>query len=217
MFLCSAFATAMQAQSSAYGRSAPRPQPGAQGLRSSLGTRPVTGQQPARVTGIAAAPPMVTRPAGTSMATAAASAVSGQNRSPSYKYTSNMRNPPQTVPLAQPSVQQVQQPSVNIKGHEPLTPSMLAAAQPSEQKQMLGERLYPLIQMMHMELAGKITGMLLEIDNSELLHMLEHHESLKSKVRHTKRRLGNFDTWLGCVPHIPSLPRWSCLFLQYCS
>ena len=31
-------------------------------------------------------------------------------------------------------------------------------------------------------MAGKITGMLLEIDNSELLHMLEHPQSLKAKV-----------------------------------
>ena len=37
-------------------------------------------------------------------------------------------------------------------------------------------------QRMYAELAGKITGMLLEMDNSELLHMLEHHESLKAKV-----------------------------------
>jgi len=43
--------------------------------------------------------------------------------------------------------------------------------------------LFPLIQAMHPSLAGKITGMLLEIDNSELLHMLESHESLRSKVR----------------------------------
>ncbi|KAG7249783.1 hypothetical protein CRUP_020660, partial [Coryphaenoides rupestris] len=42
--------------------------------------------------------------------------------------------------------------------------------------------LFPLIQSMHASLAGKITGMLLEIDNSELLHMLESHESLRSKV-----------------------------------
>ena len=47
---------------------------------------------------------------------------------------------------------------------------------------MLGERLFPLIQGMYPDLAGKITGMLLEIDNSELLHMLESRESLKSKV-----------------------------------
>lgn len=35
---------------------------------------------------------------------------------------------------------------------------------------------------MYSDLAGKITGMLLEIDNSDLLHMLEHQESLKAKV-----------------------------------
>jgi polyadenylate-binding protein len=83
-------------------------------------------------------------------------------------------------PVAQPPAQQ----AVIIQGQEPLTASMLAAATPSEQKQMLGERLFPLIRNMHSELAGKITGMLLEIDNAELLHMLEHHESLKAKVRH---------------------------------
>ena len=59
---------------------------------------------------------------------------------------------------------------------------MLAEAPPQEQKQMLGERLFPLIHVMYSELAGKITGMLLEIDNSELLHMLESRESLKAKV-----------------------------------
>lgn len=42
--------------------------------------------------------------------------------------------------------------------------------------------MFPLIQTMHANLAGKITGMLLEIDNSELLHMLESPESLRSKV-----------------------------------
>uniref|UniRef100_A0A2K5P5X4 PABP n=1 Tax=Cercocebus atys TaxID=9531 RepID=A0A2K5P5X4_CERAT len=58
-----------------------------------------------------------------------------------------------------------------------LTASMLVS-----QKQMLGERLFPLIQAMHPTLAGKITGMLLEIGNSELLHMLESPESLRSKA-----------------------------------
>lgn len=59
---------------------------------------------------------------------------------------------------------------------------MLASAPPADQKQMLGERLFPLIETMYASLAGKITGMLLEIDNSELLHMLEHSEALKAKV-----------------------------------
>ena len=75
------------------------------------------------------------------------------------------------------------QQAIHIQGQEPLTASTLAAAPPHEQKQMLGERLFPLIQRMYPDLAGKITGMLLEIDNSELLHMLEHQESLKAKVR----------------------------------
>ena len=78
--------------------------------------------------------------------------------------------------------QQLPQAAVLIQGQEPLTASMLASAPPQEQKQMLGERLFPLIQNMYPELAGKITGMLLEIDNSELVHMLEHQESLKGKV-----------------------------------
>ena len=60
---------------------------------------------------------------------------------------------------------------------------MLAAAPPQEQKQMLGERLFPLIQRMFPDLAGKITGMLLEIDNAELVHMLEDQNSLKGKVQ----------------------------------
>ncbi|KAM6217742.1 polyadenylate-binding protein 4 isoform 5-T5 [Rhynchocyon petersi] len=94
-----------------------------------------------------------------------------------YKYASSVRSPhPVLQPLQPP------QAAVHVQGQEPLTASMLAAAPPQEQKQMLGERLFPLIQTMHSNLAGKITGMLLEIDNSELLHMLESPESLRSKV-----------------------------------
>ncbi|CAK6447909.1 unnamed protein product, partial [Pipistrellus nathusii] len=81
-----------------------------------------------------------------------------------------------------PSTHEVQEPAVCIPGQEPLTVSMLAAAPPHKQKQMIGERLYPLIYNVHTQLAGKITGMLLEIDNSELLFMLESPESLNAKV-----------------------------------
>ncbi len=68
---------------------------------------------------------------------------------------------------------------------DPLTASMLAAAPAQEQKQMLGERLFPLISDLYPELAGKITGMLLEIDNEELLHMLKSTDALCLKVRYT--------------------------------
>uniref|UniRef100_A0A7N6BPD3 Polyadenylate-binding protein n=1 Tax=Anabas testudineus TaxID=64144 RepID=A0A7N6BPD3_ANATE len=96
-------------------------------------------------------------------------------RSGQYKYSSAVRNP-QVVPAP------VKEPPVHVPGQEPLTASMLAAAPLMDQKQLLGERLYPLIHALHPNLAGKITGMLLEIDNSELLHMLKSPESLHSKA-----------------------------------
>jgi polyadenylate-binding protein len=64
----------------------------------------------------------------------------------------------------------------------PLTAAALAAAPPEAQKQMLGERLYPLINAQQPEFAGKITGMLLEMDNGELLNLLEDHKALDSKI-----------------------------------
>ncbi|KAK1784200.1 hypothetical protein P4O66_020687 [Electrophorus voltai] len=76
----------------------------------------------------------------------------------------------------------VQLAAVHVQGQEPLSASMLAAAPPQEQKQILGERLFPLIQNMQPTLAGKITDMFLELDTSELLHMLESPESLHPKV-----------------------------------
>lgn len=47
--------------------------------------------------------------------------------------------------------------------------AQLTTAAPGQQKQLLGEALFPKIQVMQPELAGKITGMLLEMDNSELV------------------------------------------------
>jgi polyadenylate-binding protein len=100
-----------------------------------------------------------------------------------YKLTSNTRN--QYPVMQQQQQQQQQQPeqaAVVMQGQEPLTASLLATASQSEQKQMIGERLFPLVQEHQPHLAGKITGMLLEIDNSELLNMLESRDLLEAKV-----------------------------------
>uniref|UniRef100_A0A3B4F7C4 Polyadenylate-binding protein n=1 Tax=Pundamilia nyererei TaxID=303518 RepID=A0A3B4F7C4_9CICH len=75
-------------------------------------------------------------------------------RSSQYKYASAVRNPQQVVTVP-----------------APIQFCLLCIF-----------RLYPLIHALHPNLAGKITGMLLEIDNSELLHMLESPESLHAKV-----------------------------------
>ncbi|PPQ87966.1 hypothetical protein CVT25_001045 [Psilocybe cyanescens] len=56
------------------------------------------------------------------------------------------------------------------------------AAPVSEQKQMLGEVIYMRISSAHPELAGKITGMLLEMDNTELLQLLEAPDAMNAKV-----------------------------------
>ncbi|KAK6121421.1 hypothetical protein DH2020_044846 [Rehmannia glutinosa] len=60
--------------------------------------------------------------------------------------------------------------------------SALANASPNEQRTMLGENLYPLVEQLEPEMAAKVTGMLLEMDQTEVLHLLESPEALKAKV-----------------------------------
>ncbi|XP_078081557.1 E3 ubiquitin/ISG15 ligase TRIM25 isoform X2 [Mustelus asterias] len=86
------------------------------------------------------------------------------------------------IPLPTRIRHQPQQCNTSVKEQEPLTATMLSALPFQEQKQLLGERLFPLIQILHPSMAGKITGMLLELDNSELLQYLECSDSLRSKV-----------------------------------
>merc|ERR1719506_1425395 len=64
-----------------------------------------------------------------------------------------------------------------------ISPSHLAAAPPGMQKQMLGERIYSNVLKMAPDMAGKITGMMLEMDNAELLLLLENPVQLNSKVQ----------------------------------
>ncbi|OIV93294.1 hypothetical protein TanjilG_13121 [Lupinus angustifolius] len=60
--------------------------------------------------------------------------------------------------------------------------SALANASPEQQRTMLGENLYPLVEQLEPENAAKVTGMLLEMDQTEVLHLLESPEALKAKV-----------------------------------
>jgi len=90
---------------------------------------------------------------------------------------------PQQMQQMRPQAPQQQAPGGQMAGPgAPLTASALAAAPPGVQKQMLGEKLYPAIAKYQPELAGKITGMMLEMDNSELLILLESDQQLKIKV-----------------------------------
>jgi len=102
-----------------------------------------------------------------------------------YKYTENVRNRDQR-PVQPPSPSQsssVPEPSLlPLQANEPLTIKALAAAPEEQKKQMIGERLFPLIQAHQPNLAGKITGMLLEMDNGELIHLLESREALNEKI-----------------------------------
>lgn len=63
-------------------------------------------------------------------------------------------------------------------------PVMSAAAPPSpaQQKQQLGERLFPMVSRLQPAMAGKITGMLLEMSNEELIAAMQSEEKLKGKV-----------------------------------
>lgn len=60
--------------------------------------------------------------------------------------------------------------------------NQLQNAPPAQQKQMLGEALYPKIHEQQPELAGKITGMLLEMDNQELISLTSDDNALRAKV-----------------------------------
>jgi len=64
----------------------------------------------------------------------------------------------------------------------PFTLAGLARFTPTIRKNMIGERLYRLIHPSQPELAGKLTGMLLDLDNADLLVLLESPEDLSTKV-----------------------------------
>ena len=85
------------------------------------------------------------------------------------------------VSMQAPMMQQMMQPPQQPMGR--LTAQDLASATPEGAKNMIGEKLYPQVHMRNQELAGKITGMLLDgMETSELLHLLESQDALDNKI-----------------------------------
>jgi len=92
-----------------------------------------------------------------------------------FKYTTGVRNYPQTQAAPEQAGPVENAPKVSI--------SSLAAGNPEESKMVLGETLFPLIAVREPVYAAKITGMLLEsMDLSELIHLVESNEDLSLKV-----------------------------------
>lgn len=108
-------------------------------------------------------------------------------QSRSMQFNQSVRNPPagSQVPAGGPAVPTGQTSGTQLNPPGQQTNNFLnqlTKADPNQQKQLIGEQLYRAIFNTYPDQAGKITGMLLEMDNSELLHMLEAPESLSSKV-----------------------------------
>jgi polyadenylate-binding protein len=103
---------------------------------------------------------------------------------PPTGYKTNVQ-PPRNV--GTPTAPATAQPEIPI-----VTADQLAAATPMEQKQMLGEVIYLKIARLQPDLAGKITGMLLEMDNAELLHLLEDSDAMDAKVNEALSVLNDY-------------------------
>lgn len=104
--------------------------------------------------------------------------MNGQN----VKYTAQARNQPGSNMVQGQAVPPTSGHPVSSGPQDNLDHVALAQADTNAQKNMIGEQLYPMIQTHQPELAGKITGMLLEMDNAELLHLLESPDALSAKV-----------------------------------
>lgn len=108
-----------------------------------------------------------------------------QNQNPGlnkrgYKYNQNARN--------RPDQQNSQQSKKQVRSNQQsqqvdvLNPTFLAQHSSQQQKRFLGDRIYPLVHSSHPEQANKITGMLLEMETGDILHLLENRDALNAKI-----------------------------------
>ncbi|KAL8753631.1 MAG: hypothetical protein Q9184_005361 [Pyrenodesmia sp. 2 TL-2023] len=87
--------------------------------------------------------------------------------------------------------------SLSAKGTKP--------ASLHQQKLLLGKELWPKILILQPDFAGKITGLLLEMDLSELLLLTEDNEKLEQKVTETLSLLDHYVKTQGALPPSKSL------------
>jgi len=101
------------------------------------------------------------------------------NRQQGFKMNPGVRNPGQQAAAQAPAAVAAEQP---LGAMQNLTPAYLASLPQQQQKNILGEQLYKLISATNPSQAGKITGMLLELDTSEVLHLIDTPAALTDKV-----------------------------------
>ncbi|KAK1258990.1 Polyadenylate-binding protein 5 [Acorus gramineus] len=117
-----------------------------------------------------------------------------RNANQGYRYMSNSRNGmdpaamlPQGLmsPMMPMPMDIAGMPVVPMDANRPSSLSLasaLASATPERQRVILGEQLFPLVDRLEHDNAGKVTGMLLEMDQTEVLHLIESPDALKKKV-----------------------------------
>ncbi|KAH7849039.1 hypothetical protein Vadar_012069 [Vaccinium darrowii] len=109
-----------------------------------------------------------------------------RNSNQAARYVANGRNVMDSSMVPQGLMSPVMPSPYDVQRNGPVPmstlASTLASATPENQRMMLGEQLYPLVERLEHDHAGKVTGMLLEMDQPEVLHLIESPDSLKKKV-----------------------------------
>nr|CAN65531.1 hypothetical protein VITISV_039630 [Vitis vinifera] len=81
-------------------------------------------------------------------------------------------------------------------------------------KEIIGHHLYPLVHSLQPELAGKITGMLLEMNNSDIIKLLDSPDSLAVQVEQAVQALKEAKAWRSTESSV-ALPVESASCLSY--
>lgn len=88
--------------------------------------------------------------------------------------------------------------------------AIIASAPPDQQKRILGEELYPKIvatgKAQEPEAAGKITGMMLDLDNQEILALLEDDELFTNHFEDALTAFEEYKNSEAAAPVAPAAP-----------